>query len=113
MVSASKGDGMTAVEHDRTLTGAPVDAQLWPDVATVPHSPVRAAIAQRIFRGAVKRIPLRVIDKDGHVYGGGSAVDPSMRLVRPESFFQRLGATGTIGFGEAYMAGDWTADDLA
>jgi cyclopropane-fatty-acyl-phospholipid synthase len=24
-----------------------------------------------------------------------------------------VGATGTIGFGEAYMAGDWTADDLA
>ena len=36
-----------------------------------------------------------------------------MHLVRPDAFFDRLGATGTIGFGEAYMAGDWTADDLA
>ena len=36
-----------------------------------------------------------------------------MRLVRPDAFFARLGATGTIGFGEAYMAGDWTTDDLA
>jgi cyclopropane-fatty-acyl-phospholipid synthase len=35
-----------------------------------------------------------------------------MRLVRPASFFHRVGAGGTIGFGEAYMAGDWTADDL-
>ena len=35
-----------------------------------------------------------------------------MRLVRPDAFFARLGATGTIGFGEAYMAGDWTTDDL-
>jgi cyclopropane-fatty-acyl-phospholipid synthase len=35
-----------------------------------------------------------------------------MRLVRPQAFFARLGATGTIGFGEAYMAGDWTTDDL-
>jgi cyclopropane-fatty-acyl-phospholipid synthase len=35
-----------------------------------------------------------------------------MRLVRPEAFFQRLGDSGTIGFGEAYMAGDWRADDL-
>jgi cyclopropane-fatty-acyl-phospholipid synthase len=36
-----------------------------------------------------------------------------MRLVRPMAFFHRVGGTGTIGFGEAYMAGDWTADDLA
>jgi cyclopropane-fatty-acyl-phospholipid synthase len=36
-----------------------------------------------------------------------------MTLVRPDSFFARVGASGTIGFGEAYMAGDWTADDLA
>jgi cyclopropane-fatty-acyl-phospholipid synthase len=36
-----------------------------------------------------------------------------MQLERPGSFFHRVGATGTIGFGEAYMAGDWVADDLA
>ncbi len=35
-----------------------------------------------------------------------------LRLVRPDAFFHRLGDTGTIGFGEAYMAGDWTTDDL-
>jgi len=35
-----------------------------------------------------------------------------MRLVRPEPFFNRLGDSGTIGFGEAYMAGDWVTDDL-
>ena len=28
-------------------------------------------------------------------------------------FFQRVGASGGVGFGEAYMAGDWTADDLS
>jgi cyclopropane-fatty-acyl-phospholipid synthase len=28
-------------------------------------------------------------------------------------FFQRVGASGSVGFGEAYMAGDWTADDLS
>ena len=32
-----------------------------------------------------------------------------MRLVRPDAFYQRIGATGLIGFGEAYMAGDWIA----
>jgi cyclopropane-fatty-acyl-phospholipid synthase len=32
--------------------------------------------------------------------------------VRPDAFYRRLGDSGTIGFGEAYMAGDWTSDDL-
>jgi cyclopropane-fatty-acyl-phospholipid synthase len=31
-----------------------------------------------------------------------------MRLVRPGSFYARLGADAKIGFGEAYMTGDWT-----
>jgi cyclopropane-fatty-acyl-phospholipid synthase len=56
-------------------------------------------------------MPLRVAEPR-RSYGGGGNGDPVMRLVRPEAFFARLGATGTIGFGEAYMAGDWTADDL-
>jgi cyclopropane-fatty-acyl-phospholipid synthase len=90
-----------------------VDPVRWTDVATVPHSPVRAAVVRRIFRRAAGRLPLRVIEAGGRSYGGGGATDPVMRLVRPTSFFHRLGATGTIGFGEAYMAGDWTAEDVA
>jgi cyclopropane-fatty-acyl-phospholipid synthase len=31
-----------------------------------------------------------------------------MRIVRPRAFFARLGADTKIGFGEAFMAGDWT-----
>ena len=30
----------------------------------------------------------------------------------PHAFFRRIGATGLIGFGESYMAGEWEADDL-
>jgi cyclopropane-fatty-acyl-phospholipid synthase len=105
---------MTVVDQSR---GAPqargIDPQLWPDVATVPHTPVRAAVAKRIFRSAVGRIPLLVVEPGGRRYGGGSAADPVLQLVRPAPFFHRLGAAGTIGFGEAYMAGDWIADDLA
>ncbi|MCU1660605.1 MAG: cyclopropane-fatty-acyl-phospholipid synthase [Pseudonocardia sp.] len=103
---------MTVVEPRRSASHS-IDPQLWPDVATVPHSPLRALAARRIFRSAVRRIPLRVAEPGGHTYGGGSAADPELRLVRPTSFFHRLGASGTIGFGEAYMAGDWATDDLA
>jgi cyclopropane-fatty-acyl-phospholipid synthase len=90
-----------------------VDATRWPDVASVPTSPARAVIAKAIWHRAVRRIPLRVIEASGGEYGGGSASAPTMRLVRPEAFFARLGTSGTIGFGEAYMAADWTTDDLA
>ncbi len=33
-------------------------------------------------------------------------------LVRDYAFFSRLGLAGEIGFGEAYMAGEWDVDDL-
>jgi cyclopropane-fatty-acyl-phospholipid synthase len=104
---------MTLVERVHSAAAqAPVDPKLWPDVAKVPHSPIRTAIATRIFHRAANLMPLRVAEPR-RSYGGGGNSDPVMRLVRPEAFFARLGATGTIGFGEAYMAGDWTTDDLA
>jgi hypothetical protein len=31
--------------------------------------------------------------------------------VRAAAFFLRFGAQGNIGFGEAYMAGDWESPD--
>jgi cyclopropane-fatty-acyl-phospholipid synthase len=88
------------------------DPERWPDIAVVPHTPIRSAIAKRLFRNAAKRIPLRVQEPGDSWYGGGTGSDPVFRVVRPDPFFHRLGETGTIGFGEAYMAGDWTTDDL-
>ena len=35
-----------------------------------------------------------------------------MVVHRPGDFFRRLGASGLIGFGESYMAGDWDCADL-
>ena len=90
-----------------------IDPVQWPDVAAVPRSPVRAAVARALFRRAAARLPLRVVESGGRRYGAGTIDDPVMCLERPGSFFHRVGRTGTIGFGEAYMAGDWSADDLA
>ena len=104
---------MSVTDTNRPVASAGgVDASRWPDVATVPHSPVRAAVARRIFRRAVARVPVRVVES-GRCYGAGRPGDPDFTLIRPEAFYHRLGATGTIGFGEAYMAGDWVSDDLA
>ncbi len=90
-----------------------VDAQRWPDIAAVPHSSVRAAVARQLFRHAAARMPLRVHENDDSWYGAGTSTDPVFRLLRPDAFFERLGDSGTIGFGEAFMAGDWATDDLA
>ncbi len=68
---------------------------------------VRAAIAQTIMRRAVASLPLRVRYPDGTHLGGGSDGEPHMLLHRPAAFYARLGVDAKLGFGEAYMAGDW------
>jgi cyclopropane-fatty-acyl-phospholipid synthase len=88
-----------------------IDPVRWPDVAAVPHRPVRAAAARFLFERVVARLPLRVRIA-GAASGGGGADAPLMRIVRPDAFFHRVGAHALIGFGEAYQAGDWDADDL-
>jgi cyclopropane-fatty-acyl-phospholipid synthase len=86
-----------------------IDAGNWPDVATAPRAGLRAAMAGVLFRRIAASLPIRVEYPQGTVIGDRGAV---MVLRRPESFLARLGAAGLIGFGEAYQAGDWDADDL-
>ena len=90
----------------------PLDADRWPDVAVVAGSPVRAAVARTIFAAATTRLPLRVKLPDGRLVGAGAPATPVMVLHRPGDFFRRVGASGLIGFGESYMAGDWDSADL-
>jgi cyclopropane-fatty-acyl-phospholipid synthase len=80
----------------------------WPGLATPPRAPLRARVAEAIFRRAVAPLPIRVVAPDGRVHGCGGKSAPVMRLVRPGSFYARLSADAKIGFGEAYMTGDWT-----
>lgn len=82
----------------------------WPGLASVPRSPARAWIAEQLFRRTVRTLPVTVLFPGGERIGRGG---PEMRLVRPEDFFHRLGVDAKIGFGEAYMAGDWTSPDPA
>jgi cyclopropane-fatty-acyl-phospholipid synthase len=83
---------------------------MWPGLFTAPRSPMRARIAEALFRKAVRSLPVTVRFPDGSSWGAGG---PVMRLVRPGEFFHRLGADAKIGFGEAYMVGDWVSDELA
>ncbi len=85
----------------------------WVDLPPAPVArPVHTAIAKALFLRVVPRLAVRVELPGGQVVGGGDARAPLMR-VRREAFFRRLGSDGLVGFGEAFMAGDWDADDPA
>ena len=79
----------------------------WPGLATTPRAPLRARIAEAVFCRAVAPLPIRVHWPTGEVVGAGDHGAPVMRLIRPRAFFARLGADVQVGFGEAYMTGDW------
>jgi cyclopropane-fatty-acyl-phospholipid synthase len=70
---------------------------------------MRATIARLIFERAVAPVPVRVTYPNGRVLGDGPKTSPEFEIVRPAAFFARLGRDAKIGFGEAYMAGDWRA----
>jgi cyclopropane-fatty-acyl-phospholipid synthase len=47
---------------------------------------------------------------DGRSFG--PAAGPALDVADPWAFFSRLGRDGKIGFGEAYMAGEWDSPEL-
>jgi cyclopropane-fatty-acyl-phospholipid synthase len=87
-----------------------IDADRWPGVARTPYSPVRAAAARQVLRRAVRDLPVVVLLPDRSRLGAGGAGAPVLEIVS-EKFFHRIGADLKIGFGEAYLAGDWRAGD--
>jgi cyclopropane-fatty-acyl-phospholipid synthase len=98
------------------LSGRSINAERWPDVARVPSGPLSVAaapIADRLFRNAAARLPLRMVYPDGSVVGAADPTLPTMVIHRPDRLARRIGRYGLIGFGESYMAGEWTSDDLA
>jgi cyclopropane-fatty-acyl-phospholipid synthase len=91
----------------------PLDSQRWPAVAKVPSGPVAAAsavVADRLLRRAAARLPLRLIYPDG-VVGAADPTAPTMVIHRPDALARRIGRHGLIGFGESYMAGEWSCKE--
>ncbi len=103
--------------HSPRHAAEPVVAQRSQSMPTLeplvrsPRTAVSAAVARRLFRAAVSRLAVTVIEgPGGRRLGQGG---PTMRIHRPDEFYARLGRHGLIGFGEAYLTGAWDADDLA
>jgi cyclopropane-fatty-acyl-phospholipid synthase len=98
-------------EHQDATSGSARDR--WPGVFTEPRGRLRGLVAARLIRYAVRDLPVRLRLPDGTVLGTGGPQDPEMTVHRPEAFYRRIGASGLIGFGESYQAGEWDSDDLA
>ncbi|MEP6528200.1 MAG: cyclopropane-fatty-acyl-phospholipid synthase family protein, partial [Nocardioidaceae bacterium] len=79
----------------------------WASIGHPPRAPFAATVARLIFERAVQLTAVRATYPGGASIGGGSDDSPAFELVRPSAFFARLGRDTKIGFGEAYMAGDW------
>ncbi len=74
-------------------------ASAWPGLEAVPAGPrttVSAYVARALFGSALTRLGL----------------EDAVTVHRPHELYARLGRDGLIGFGEAYLTGAWTADDL-
>ncbi|MBV9099209.1 MAG: class I SAM-dependent methyltransferase, partial [Frankiaceae bacterium] len=100
---------MTAT-HEHQSMSSEIDLARWPAMAPPRPAPVRAAIARTLLGRVARRTGLTVALPDGSRLGpvGG----PVLAVRDPHAFFTRLGRSGNIGFGEAFMAGDWDAADL-
>lgn len=95
---------------------AAIDSERWPAIAKVPSGPVSvpsAAAADRLLRRAAARLPLRVAYPDGTVVGAADPTVPTLIVHQPKAMARRIGRYGLIGFGESYMAGEWSSDDLS
>jgi cyclopropane-fatty-acyl-phospholipid synthase len=93
----------------RWSPAAPAEHAGMPRPPAAPRGPVGARLARLVFRAGVARMPVRVLLPDGRQWGSGGPSAPVMQIVRPAEFFARIGRDGNIGFGEAYVAGDWSA----
>jgi cyclopropane-fatty-acyl-phospholipid synthase len=94
---------------------ATIDSARWSAVAKVPPGLVAraaAVIADRLLRRAAARLPLRLVYPDGTVVGAADPTVPTVVVDQPEALARRIGRHGLIGFGESYMAGEWSSDDL-
>ncbi|MBI3217489.1 MAG: class I SAM-dependent methyltransferase [Mycobacterium sp.] len=93
-----------------------IDSARWPDVAKVPGGPtgaLGATVASSLLRRAAQRLPLRLLYPDGSTVGAADPTLPTLVLTHPDRLARRVGRSGLIGFGESYMAGEWSSNDLA
>lgn len=98
-----------------TITAPTAGRTRWPDVDAVPRGPIAALSAQAasaLLQRTARSLPLRLQYPDGAVIGAADPSLPTLILRHPDRLARRIGRHGLIGFGESYMAGEWSSADL-
>jgi cyclopropane-fatty-acyl-phospholipid synthase len=93
-----------------TPTTSSPDLLRWPSLAPPPRSFIRATLARLLMHRVASHSGIRVQLPGGHSFGPSGG--PLILIFNPKSFFARLGRNGKIGFGEAYMVGDWDSPEI-
>jgi cyclopropane-fatty-acyl-phospholipid synthase len=96
--------------QSRSRPSAVIDLRRWPAMAPPRPTPVRAALARLLLARVARRTGITVALPSGVRLGPPAG--PILAVRDEHAFLARLGRDGKVGFGEAYMAGDWDADDL-
>jgi len=91
-------------------TSAGIDLDRWPGLAPPAPAPGRARAAAAVLGIAARKSGIAVHWPDGSVTGDPGG--PRFVIRNREAFLGRLARGGKIGFGEAYMAGDWDSPEL-
>ncbi|WP_046315958.1 class I SAM-dependent methyltransferase [Mycobacterium sp. UM_Kg1] len=92
-----------------------VDPDRWPQLVHSPKGPVAAAsavVVHALLRRAARRLPVRLQYPGGKSFGAADTRTPALVIAQPDRMARRIGRSGLIGFGEAYMAGEWHSPDL-
>lgn len=88
------------------------------DISVSTPATAQPGFYERLFMLSLKPFVhggLRMVHPDGraHVMGEhGAPITAEMRI-RNRDFFKRCALFGNVGFGEAYVDGDWETDDIA
>ena len=89
---------------------SPIDLCRWPALGRPTPAPGRAAAARALIQRMAGRTGIHIRLADGRTFG--PVTGPALDVADPWAFFTRLGRDGKIGFGEAYMAGEWDSPEL-
>ncbi|HUJ65398.1 MAG TPA: class I SAM-dependent methyltransferase, partial [Acidimicrobiales bacterium] len=89
---------------------SPIDLRRWPALGRPEPAPLRAAAARALMQRIAARTGIHIRLADGRTFGPPTG--PALDVADPWAFFTRLGRDGKIGFGEAYMAGEWDSPEL-
>jgi len=75
---------------------------------------IRRGLAERLVRRQLSAIEHGILTVDGETYGRRSVRCDLAATVHVHSaaFWREVGLGGSVGAGESYMAGHWSADDL-